>query len=231
MLGWLLRVDEAHRFRYLTRNAWWLLVLFFLAAPAYSAFNSVPSLQVSLADLSAWRAPAWAALGVGAAAAAALLCWHAVHAWRTLPRRAFAAYMASRAAPFIYYGIAVGAARAALNAGAELREPHLHHAALALGIAAFGRFNHPVSAAVLAVAAGIFVQGIGAYGFGPLMQEAGCRNLTLPSFTASAIAMQAGCRWDDALVGPTVRLRVCPADLPALQQSMFMRCRKGGVRG
>ena len=231
VLGWLLRVDEAHRFRYLTRHALWLLVLFFLVAPAYSAFNSVPALQVSLADLSAWRAPAWAALGVGAAAAAALLCWHAVHAWRALPRRAFAAYLASRAAPFIYYGIAVGAARAALNAGAELREPHLHHAALALGIAAFGRFNHPASAAVLAIAAGIFVQGVGAYGFDPLMQEAGCKNLTLPSFAAAGIATQAGCRWDDALVGPTVRLRVCPADLPALQQSMFMRCRKGGARG
>jgi glycerol-3-phosphate dehydrogenase len=84
---------------------------------------------------------------------------------------------------------------------------------------------------VLAIAAGIFVQGVGAYGFDPLMQEAGCKNLTLPSFAAAGIATQAGCRWDDALVGPTVRLRVCPADLPALQQSMFMRCRKGGARG
>ena len=231
VLGWLLRVDEAHRFRYLRRHAAWLLALFFAAAPCYSALNAVPALQVSLADLGAWRAPAWVALGMGAALVAALLCWHAVHAWRTLPRHAFAAYLASRAAPFVYYGIAVGAARAAFNAGAELREPHLHHAALALGIAAFGRFNRPASAAVLAIAAGIFVQGIGAYGFDPLMQEAGCKNLALPSYTASGIAASAGCRWDSALVGPTVRLRVCPADLPALQQSLYMRCRKSGAHG
>ena len=231
VLGWLLRVDEAHRFRYLQRHAWWMLALFFGVGPCWSAFNAIPALQVSLADLSAWRAPAWVALGVGAALVAALLCWHAMHAWRTLPQRAFAAYLASRAAPFIYYGIAVGAARAAFNAGADLREPHLHHAALALGIAAFGRFNSPASAAVLAVAAGIFVQGVGAYGFDPLMQEAGCKNLALPSFTAAGIAASAGCRWDNALVGPTVRLRVCPGDIASLKESLYMRCRKGGASG
>ena len=227
VLGWLLRVDEAHRFRYLMRNAWWMLVLFFGVGPCWSAFNAVPALQVSLADLSAWRTPAWVALGVGATLVAVLLCWHAMHAWRTLPRRAFAAYLVSRAALFVYYGIALGAARAAFNAGEELREPHLHHAALALGFAVFGRFNRPASAALLAVAAGIFVQGIGAYGFDPFMQEAGCKNLTLPSNTAAGIAASAGCRWDKTLVGHTVRLRVCPGDLAALKESLYMRCRKG----
>ena len=228
VLGWLQRVDEAHRFRYLTRNAAWLLVLFFGAGPVYSAFNAVPALQVSLADTSRWRAPAWAALGVGAAVVAALLTWHARHAWRTLPRRAFAAYLASRLAPFVFYGIAVGAARAAFDAGDELREPHLHHAARALAVAAFGRFNRPASAAALAVAAGIFVQGVGAYGFDPFMQAAGCRTLTLPSTTAEGIARSAGCTWDRALLGAQARLRVCPADMAALKESLYMRCRKPG---
>ena len=225
-LGWLLRVDEAHRFRYLCRNAAWLLPLFFAAGPSYGALNAVPALQVSLADMGAWRAPAWAALGTGAALVAVLLSWHAAVAWRTLPRRAFAAYLASRAAPFAFFGLAVGVARGAFDSGKELREPHLHHAALALAVAAFGRFNRRASAAVLAIAAGIFVQGVGAYGFDPLVVDAGCKNLALPSTMAADIARAGGCRWDHALVGPTVRLRVCPADLPALRASQYMRCRK-----
>ena len=226
VLGWLLRVDESHRFRYLARNAAWLLVLFFGAGPVYSTFNAIPALQISLADMSRWGAGAWAALGVGAALVAALLLWHAAHAWRTLSRRAFAAYLASRLAPFAFYGIAVGAARAAFDAGKETREPHLHHAALALAVAAFGRFNRPVSAAVLAIAAGIFVQGIGAYGFDPMVVQAGCRTVTMPSFTAEGIARASGCTWDYSFVGSMTRLRVCPADMASLAQSLSMRCRK-----
>ena len=205
--------------------------MFFAAGPVYGAFNAVPSLQVSLADMGAWRAPAWAALAVGAAVVAAALAWHAALAWQTLPRRAFAAYVASRVAPFAFYGIAVGAARAAFDAGDELRQPHLHHYALALAAAFFGRFNRRASAAVLAIAAGVFVQGVGAYGFDPLMLQAGCKNLTLPSPTAEGIARAAGCSWDRSLVGSTVRLRVCPTDMPALQESLYMRCRKGGAQG
>ena len=138
MLGWLLRVDEAHRFRFLARRATWLLPLFFLAGPCYAALNAAPALQV-LAALPGRHAR------------------RALHLLRNRRRRGAEGPRRGRRA-------------------ARGREPHLHHAALALGVAAFGRFNHPASAALLAVAAGIFVQGIGAaYGFDPLIQEAGCR--------------------------------------------------------
>lgn len=231
VLGWLLRVDEAHRFRYLSRRCAWLLPLFFAVGPAWSAMNAIPALQVSLMDLGAWRAQTWAALGIGAVVVAALLCWEAVHAWRSLPPRACAAYAASRVAPFAFFGIAVGAAQRAFDDGHELREPHLHHYAIAMSLAAFGRFNRAPSAILLALAAGVFVQGIGAYGFAPLLEPAGCKNLTLPSGVGAGIAYSAGCRWNPSLVGDFVRLRVCPADAAALQQSLFMHCKAAGAHG
>ena len=234
VLGWLLGVDEAARFRWLRsrRAAPWMLPLFFGVGPAYSAMNSVHGLQVSLADLGAWGATAWVALGVGALAAAALLGWHVRHAWRTLPRAAAAAYFASRAAPFVFYGIAVGAATAAFDGGHEMRSAHLHHLYIAWALAACARFNHPVSGALLALAAGVFVQGVGAYGFAPLVEAAGCRTVALPESAAMGIALSAGCTWNSALL-PTgfARLRVCPADAPALAESLFMKCKRRPTAG
>ncbi len=181
---------------------------------------------MSLSNLGAWGGSAWAAIGVGGAFVAVVLAWHAAHAWRTLSRPACAAYLASRLAPFVFYGIAVGSAARSYADGHELRSAHLHHLYLAWAFAAWGRFNHYASGVTLAVAAGIFVQGVAAYGFDPLVVEAGCKNMKLPEGMARGIALAAGCKWDSSLVGSFVRVRVCPGDAAALAQSNFMRCAK-----
>ncbi len=232
VLGWLVRVDEAARWRFLAsrRNGPALLLLFFGVSPVYSALNQVPGLQISLADLSVWKAPAWTAVSCGAAVVASLLAWHVRHAWRTLPRQDCLAYLACRALIFAFLGAAVGGAERAFEQGRELRSPHLHHLYLAWALAACGAFNHRASAALLALAAGVYAQGVGAYGFDPLLADGGCKNFTMPAVLARSVALSASCRWDDTLIANgLVRLRVCPADAAALAQSQYMRC--GARRG
>ena len=227
-LGWLVGADSEHRWRWMRgvrHRAPLFLVLFFAVGPAFSALNSVPTLSVmSLADLHRWGASAWAAVAIGGAFVAAALAWHVRHAVRTLPRGACAGYLVTRAAIFAFLGGATSAAARAFAAGSELRSAHLHHLFIAWAIAACGAFNADVSAALLALAAGVFVQGVGAYGFDPIVAPGGCKNMSLPSEMARSIALSANCRWDSRLVGDVVRVRVCPADAPALAESLFMRC-------
>jgi hypothetical protein len=181
-------------------------------------------LAISLADVSKWGAPAWAAVGSGAALVALQLTWHARHAFRTLPRPSFWCYLALRCAIFGFFGLVVGATTSAYASGHELRTAHLHHLYIAWALASCAQFNHPISGALLALAAGIFVQGAGAYGFDPLVVPAGCKNVTLPSSMARGIAVASGCRWSDELAGGVVRMRVCPADQASLAVAEFMRC-------
>jgi hypothetical protein len=212
----------------LTMNSW----KFYARVALSHAKMQVPGLQVmSLSDLSRWGAPAWTSIAVGGVLVAGVLGWHILCAWRTLSRATFWAYLASRAAVFAFYGAAVGVAQHAYENGDELRSAHLHHLYIAWGLAACAQFSHPVSAALLALAAGVFVQGVGAYGFDPILSPGGCKNVMLPEALAASVAAQAGCRWDRSLVGAVVRLRVCPADAQALAESRYMRCAKRSLAG
>ena len=51
---------------------------------------------------------------------------------------------------------------------------HLHHLYLGWGLALWADVNEPLSAVTLAVGAGIFVQGVGAYSFAPVFSPLGC---------------------------------------------------------
>jgi hypothetical protein len=48
---------------------------------------------------------------------------------------------------------------------------HLHHYFIAYSLALFCRFDHVVSVVVLAIATGIFVQGLAAYDFAELFTK------------------------------------------------------------
>jgi hypothetical protein len=75
-----------------------------------------------------------------------------------------------------------------------------HHLYIGWALALWADFNAPLSAATLAVGAGIFVQGIGAYSFAPVFAGEGCFE------TPAAEALR--CRfWAPG----AFTVRVCPA--------------------
>ena len=51
---------------------------------------------------------------------------------------------------------------------------HLHHLYIGWALAIWADFNAPLSAVTLAVGAGIFVQGVGAYSFAPIFTPHQC---------------------------------------------------------
>jgi len=118
------------------------------------------------------------------------------------------------------------------RAASQLREAHLHHLYIGLVIASFAQFDSFVSAALLAIGTGLFVHGIGAYGWAPLVKVSDCKRVSLPASIAASLSLQSGCRWSDEISAPSsyVRLNVCPADVVAMAQSQFMKCpsRKSG---
>ncbi len=59
---------------------------------------------------------------------------------------------------------------------------HLHHYFTTWLVAMFAEFNHPISAIMLGTLSSVFVQGIGAYGFDPLFNDATCRVLRAEHF-------------------------------------------------
>lgn len=89
---------------------------------------------------------------------------------------------------------------------------HIHHFYLGWSVALFAEFNHPISLATLAIAMGVFAQGVGVYGFASLFEDSSC-------FTATADSTQMTCDFTSTAAALTVR--VCPQAASAFQHSCF----------
>ena len=87
---------------------------------------------------------------------------------------------------------------------------HIHHFYLGWSIALFAEFNHPLSAVTLAIAMGVFAQGVGVYGFASMFEDGSC-------FTTMAdSSMQ--CSFTSTM---QVNLKICPQNTGTLQHSCF----------
>merc|ERR1711924_17213 len=107
-------------------------------------------------------------LGLLGCGFAFLMGWHLFCAWMHNSLTGFLCYLGSRFAVWMFYLLYFLAA-----ASDEIKEKgmywHIHHYLIAWMCAIFAEFNHPISLLLLAVASGIFVQGIAAYDFDPLV--------------------------------------------------------------
>jgi hypothetical protein len=236
VLGWLVRIDSRARAAWFTacrRRAAALVLLFFATPPALSALNGVSSLQLSVGtrmDGGAWDAPALAAFSALGGAVFAAVFAHVRFAKTTLPRPAFRAFTASRFAICAAYCAAIGTTAAAFTARTELRNVHLHHHYVALVIASFAVFDRAPSAALLAVCCGVLCQGVGAYGFEPLLADAGCASVRMSTTLAQSLAQAGGCAWDEGIGAraATLSFNLCPTDAVALDAALYGHC--GGAR-
>jgi len=84
------------------------------------------------------------------------LTWQLHHNVTRKSRPALAAYLSARIVLLVWC-----AALVALLHGTRYDRVHVHHLYLGWALAVFADCNHPISAVMLAVGAGIFVQGCG----------------------------------------------------------------------
>ena len=182
LLGYLAAVDRYNRFAYLF-GRWWFGALLALSGPAFSALVEIPALQHSLSEGGGAPAGFVAALALLAAAALAIGVWHVRHALRC--ERALLvewvsgllvvlAFYLAVSLPLLLYGGGDDAQGRCAH-GKPVTEPprdrawHVHHGWLAWVLAIGCRWNHPASAAPLAVLTGVFVQGLALYSPVPLV--------------------------------------------------------------
>ena len=120
----------------------------------------------------------WAAASVAAADAAAA-----------------SAPAVAQAIAAVYAALYAGGASAQAE-GRDLRGLHLHHWLIAWFVATWGAHSHACSAALLVGGAGVFAQGLGAYGASAAFLRPACRAVLVPAAAVAAWAPSVGCSWD-----------------------------------
>ena len=112
----------------------------------------------------------------------------------------------------------------------------VHHYLLGWFFASCGQFNHPASAALLAVGAGLFVQGAGAYGLDAFFSlKGGCFDTTVVAPALTQIAFSLGCSFDETLISGweevgkrsgagMAHLQVCPQNADTQRALVAARC-------
>jgi hypothetical protein len=172
-LGWFIGISERSRFNYLfNRHRWYAAVTFFLTPPIYSAISNIDALKFDLTDLkSLLHCPlCLLVLSLGVSATTAVIGWHISIAWRRAsPKAAFLIYVCTRVIMLVWF-----ASAAVILARSKSVNIHLHHLYIGWALALWCDVNAPISVIALAIGAGIFVQGIGAYSFAPVFTPQGC---------------------------------------------------------
>jgi Na+/H+ antiporter NhaD/arsenite permease-like protein len=104
------------------------------------------------------------------AAIAAVIGWHINIAWHRAPKTSFLVYVLTRVVMLVWFA----SAAVILARSSPPVHIHLHHLYIGWALALWCDVNAPLSVVALAIGAGIFVQGIGAYSFAPVFSSRGC---------------------------------------------------------
>jgi hypothetical protein len=223
-VGWLTGIDKPRRASWLAerRQLLFFLAVFIATPPVWGAINNLPGFGVDLTNVSKWGGEAKASLSLACIVGAGALSAQLYTAYFTLRVRSLYVYVATQTCCVSLYLLAVLVVR---TDKLELRMAHMHHLYIGLLLASFAQFNRWHSGVLLAIGMGLFVQGVGAYGFAPLVEPTGCKLVALPVSYASSLTEASGCQLSVALDPSTLlRVQVCPAELPALLFSKAMAC-------
>lgn len=167
VLGILTGVHCQDRFLYLfcfghpRPRGWAFVTIFFLTSPVYSWISDLAPAFSFKGELS--KADILGLLFV----ISILVCpviWHVVVAIKYKSCQESVAYFLSCFLAWILIAIPLIGAKY----DSQLT-PHLHHYVVAYAVATIAQFNHPLSLVLLAIASGVFVQGIAVYGADPII--------------------------------------------------------------
>jgi len=137
------------------------LILFFGASPGFGSLDLLPFLTHFTLKPGQGGINEILLYGV-CGGAAMLVLWHFWLAWRDNPWQGFLSYTVSRLVIWAFYA-------AYFVAASDMTAVtfHLHHYIAGFLVALLAEFNHPLSLILLALGAGVFVQGIAAYDAAP----------------------------------------------------------------
>lgn len=206
VLGWFVGFGDRVRFNWLCNvQRWYAGALFLLLPIAYSAVSNVDALKHDLVDFSSWTAPfiiLWLAALVGILSS---IVWHTWLAVRSFGFIEGCVYAATRLLLILWFVVWSLLLEKQSNPPVRI---HLHHLYIGWALALWANVNSPLSAILLAVGSGIFVQGIGAYSFAPIFTSEGC----FETPAASAIKCKF---WNEM----PFTIQICPAAGPIPQHS------------
>lgn len=182
-LALLTKLHTVERFAWFSARPIYAVV--FLGTPfVFGGFNEIPGLQVSLATIGSWGGVAWFVMLFAALVLLLVIGWHARRSF-LLPRRERVAYLASRLAVYAFFVLQWTMMKLSPPGRRGYEQYHLHHYYIGFLVALWGCFDHPISALLLSIGAGIMAQGLGAY------HDADLFTATLEGTLANARA--AGC--------------------------------------
>lgn len=170
-LGWFIGIADPSRFSFIFSRAQGVpaAAVFLATPPLYSAVSNIPALKYDLTQLAEWSALFICVWGVVVGAVLTTLAWHVRAVWRRTSLPSFLIYTISRTCILLWFTIS------AYILGYEHHiHVHIHHYVLGFAVASFATENERVSVMTLALGAGIFIQGIGAYSFAPAFAGSGC---------------------------------------------------------
>lgn len=202
------------RFSWLAGRPQYLL-LYVIVLCCFGGFNQISGLQVSLADVGEWKVTAWVLMPAALLLGAALIIWHLL-AVRRLPPRPRLAYLASRIAVYALFALRYLIERTKSPGRMGWTHLHLHHYYLGFLLAIWGRFDHPLSAGLLAVGCGLMVQGIGAYHAANLFSLTGAGSVAEAEaagcvfFTLNATSRGLECEWAAPAGNSSWGVQTCP---------------------
>lgn len=155
-IHWPDRFQYVFSFRLPQLRGLWFVALFLATGPVWGLLDHIPGLNnFSLTGSQPGHVVTLSVLALGALA---LVAWHVHEAWRFNSTGGFIAYVLSRICLVAFYSVYFVLSRADKDISF-----HLHHYAVGFLAASLAEFNHPLSLVLLALGAGVFVQGIAAY--------------------------------------------------------------------
>jgi hypothetical protein len=159
-------VLEDDRLSFLLCRQWYFVLLMFGSAPVFSWLGNVPYMDASISP--PFGVKSLVLIGIVTVLGLGVSGWHFVYAFATLNSKEDAmVYAFSRLGVLAFYSLTV---LLAVVPNSEY-QCHFHHYFIAYSLALFCRFDHVFSVVVLAVATGIFVQGLAAYEFAELLSK------------------------------------------------------------
>ncbi|KAL6780876.1 hypothetical protein ACKKBG_A08825 [Auxenochlorella protothecoides x Auxenochlorella symbiontica] len=166
VLAWLVGLVMTPRFDFLFSGARWYFSLLVLSVPlVYSILSDVPAFQHDFRDLPSWSWPFIALIAAVLLMVVGVLGFHLLWAYQS---RHLTKYLLPRCTILGYCGMGL------VTLSGKGHAIHFHHLYVGLALAMWADANHMLSAALLAIGAGIFCQGLGAYSFAPAILPLGC---------------------------------------------------------
>ncbi len=186
-LAWLVRVNDAARCGslYEGKIKTSVIALVFLATgPVFSGLGNIPgwsAISVSSASSAALPVSLIVVLViVGLVGTAAVLVTFKAMYDEDLATTYIVTQLAVMGLFVVSYAVANAAyTNSAGNPKAQFYIPHMHHLYIGFLVASFGQAKGWASDLLLAIGLGIFVQGVGAYGFEPIVAPKKCALATM----------------------------------------------------